>query len=142
MCSRPRRWPSAARRSLRSASRSRPRCAASNRAAKRGLRDDTRQIAAALRRRSDVRSADLNYVRTATAVPTDVFYPRQWHYDQINLPQAWDITDPDSGVVVAVVDTGVKLAHPDLAGQLVTGYDFIFDIADRERRRRLRRRSR
>jgi serine protease len=30
-------------------------------------------------------------------------------------------------VIVAVVDTGVKLAHPDLAGQLVAGYDFITD---------------
>ena len=29
----------------------------------RNLRDDTKRIAAALRRRSDVRSADLNYVR-------------------------------------------------------------------------------
>ena len=35
----------------------------------RSLRDDTRQIAAALRRRPEVRSADLNYVRTASAVP-------------------------------------------------------------------------
>jgi hypothetical protein len=24
-------------------------------------------------------------------VPDDEFYPFQWHYDQINLPQAWDV---------------------------------------------------
>src|SRR5262249_51935193 len=91
------------------------------------LRDDTRRIAAALRRRSEIRSADLNYVRTAAAVPTDEFYPFQWHYGQINLPQAWDVTAPNSGVIVAQVDTGVKQGHPDLAGQLVTGFDFISD---------------
>ena len=34
----------------------------------------------------------------------------------------------DSGdVIVAVVDTGVLLSHPDLAGKLVAGYDFIID---------------
>jgi serine protease len=95
----------------------------------RGLRDDTRRIAAALRRRSDVRSADLNYVRHANAVPTDQLYPFQWHYAHINLPQAWDITAPNSGIVVAVLDTGVKAGHPDLTGQLVPGFDFISDPA-------------
>jgi serine protease len=59
----------------------------------------------------------------------------QWHYPLINLPQAWDVTTgtPASGsVVVAVVDTGVMLAHADLSGNLlrdgsgnVVGYDFI-----------------
>lgn len=92
-----------------------------------GLRDDTKKIVAALRRRAEVRSADLNYVRRPTAIPADEFYPRQWHYDLIHLPQAWDVTDPNSGVVVAVVDTGVKLEHPDFTGQLVTGFDFISD---------------
>ncbi len=95
---------------------------------RRGLQDDTRQIATALRRRADVRSADLNYVRTADAIPADEFYPYQWHYGQINLPPAWDVTAPNSGVIVAVVDTGVKLGHPDLAGQLVTGFDFVSDL--------------
>jgi serine protease len=95
----------------------------------RALREDTQQIAAALARRPEVQSAALNYVRTAEAVPTDEFYPFQWHYGQINLPQAWDVVAPNSGVVVAVIDTGVKLAHPDLAGQLVPGFDFISDPA-------------
>ena len=75
-----------------------------------------------------MRSADLNYLRRAEAVPNDEFYPFQWHFDQINLPQAWDVTGSNSSVIVAVVDTGVKQGHPDLAGQLVTGFDFISDL--------------
>ncbi|TMA30934.1 MAG: peptidase S8, partial [Deltaproteobacteria bacterium] len=94
-----------------------------------GMRDDTRRIATALRRRPEIRSADLNYIRTAGRVPTDEFYPFQWHYGQINLPQAWDVTAPNSGVVIAQLDTGVKQGHPDLAGSLVTGFDFITDPA-------------
>lgn len=50
---------------------------------------------------------------------------QQWHYPLINLPGAWDVTRGDSGVIVAVIDTGVLLGHPDLQGQLTDGYDFI-----------------
>lgn len=83
-----------------------------------------------LRARADVETADPNYIRRASAVPNDTHYPRQWHYPLMNLPLAWDVTtgSPVGGgndVVVAVVDTGVFLAHPDLAGQLVQGYDFV-----------------
>jgi serine protease len=74
-----------------------------------------------------VRYAEPNYILQRSAVPNDQFYSSQWHYPLINLPQAWDITTGSSAVVVAVIDTGVLLAHPDLQGQLVNGYDFISD---------------
>ncbi|MDJ0852366.1 MAG: S8 family serine peptidase [Myxococcota bacterium] len=93
------------------------------------LRAATRRLAKALRRRADVVSADPNYVRKPTAVPSDDLYPLQWHYPMIGLPQAWDNVAPNSGVVVAVIDTGVVPSHPDLAGQLVSGYDFVSNIA-------------
>jgi serine protease len=93
---------------------------------------DTLALVAALRRRADVASADLNYVRRAFAVPDDKRYGLQWDLPLMNLPQAWEVTKgaPASGnpdVVVAVVDTGVLLRHPDLAGKLVAGYDFVSD---------------
>ena len=89
------------------------------------MRRDTRRLAKALRRRADIASADPNYVRHASAVPTDEHYALQWHYPLIWLPEAWDLVAPASGVVVAVIDTGVVDEHPDLQGQLVSGYDFI-----------------
>lgn len=41
-----------------------------------------------------------------------------------NLPRAWDRSRGSTGMVVAVLDTGF-LPHPDLAGKLLAGYDFI-----------------
>jgi serine protease len=81
-----------------------------------------------MRRRGDVEYAEPNYLRQTHAAPNDPHYRVQWHYAQLNLPHAWDIStgsragDP---VVVAVVDSGVLRNHPDMKGVLVPGYDFI-----------------
>ena len=81
----------------------------------------------ALRRRADVLSADPNYLVRHCASTNDAYFALQWHYPQLNLPLAWNLTTGDSvpDVIVAVIDTGVLLDHPDLQGQLVGGYDFV-----------------
>jgi serine protease len=86
---------------------------------------DTLQAVKILRKRSDVIYAEPNYLRKPFRTPDDSFYDRQWHYPLINLPQAWETTTGNPNVVIAVIDTGVVLSHPDLQGQLVAGYDFI-----------------
>jgi len=91
---------------------------------------DTLLAAKSLAKRADVIDAGLNYRYYPTAIPNDTNYNLQWHYPSINLPQAWDITTGSSNVIVAVIDTGVLLNHPDLQGQLVGGYDFIADNAN------------
>lgn len=45
----------------------------------------------------------------------------------INIESAWNITEGSSDIVVAIVDDGVDLAHPDLSANLMTGYDAIYD---------------
>ncbi len=82
-----------------------------------------------LRADPNVEYAEPNYIRRAAAVPNDEYYRLQWHYPLINLPAAWDITTGNSSVIVAVIDTGVLLGHPDLQGKLVPGYDFISTAA-------------
>ncbi len=79
----------------------------------------------------NVEFAEPNYIYYPSFVPNDEHYNFQWHYPAINLPQAWDISSgfrAESNVTIAVIDTGVFLAHPDLSNQLVDGYDFISDI--------------
>lgn len=56
----------------------------------------------------------------AGAATNDPLRSQQWGLDQVRAEAAW-ATTTGSGVVVAVVDSGVDLDHPDLQGQLVPG---------------------
>ncbi|WP_102125527.1 S8 family peptidase [Deinococcus planocerae] len=66
-----------------------------------------------------------------------------WSIYRVQAPAAWDAGFTGKGVVVAVIDQGVDLGHPDLAPNLwqnpnpssttcpgVNGYDFVDDDAD------------
>ena len=49
----------------------------------------------------------------------------QWGLTKIQAPQAWAVTR-GAGAVIAILDTGVDLTHPDLAANVLsTGHDFV-----------------
>ena len=90
----------------------------------------------------EIEFAVVDGIRKRAAVPNDPYYSvasgglpavGQWYLraptsdvvSSINAPGAWDVTFGNSNIVVAVIDTGVRKDHPDLAGQFVGGYDFI-----------------
>ncbi|PCJ41192.1 MAG: hypothetical protein COA71_09115 [SAR86 cluster bacterium] len=75
-----------------------------------------------------IQFAEPNLILEATAVPNDPRYNEQWNYPLIELSAAWDITTGSSDIIVAVVDSGALYLHPDLAGSLIAGYDFISDV--------------
>lgn len=69
---------------------------------------DAEAAAAALARQPDVEWAQPNYLRRLHATPNDPSYPRQWNFDLVGMPRAWDINPgSNSTIVVAVIDTGV-----------------------------------
>ncbi|WP_395701878.1 S8 family peptidase [Aquabacterium sp.] len=104
----------------------------------------SRALAARLAADPEVEYAVPDLRRRAFAVPNDPLFNAaagispavgQWYLRapdstvkaSINAVGAWDLSTGASSVTVAVLDTGVRLNHPDLAGKLQSGYDFIAD---------------
>ncbi|MBN1351977.1 S8 family serine peptidase [candidate division KSB1 bacterium] len=48
--------------------------------------------------------------------PNDPHYTNQWNLTKIGCPVAWEITQADSSILLAIIDTGVDYMHPDLGG--------------------------
>lgn len=70
---------------------------------------DARVLADQLASQPEVSYAHPNYLRRKSLTPNDTGYsPRQWNFQTIDMPHAWDINPgASSSVIVAVVDTGI-----------------------------------
>jgi serine protease len=114
----------------------------------------SRQLAQRLAGDAEVEWAVVDGRRRALAAPNDPLYADnqpagttptvgQWYLrapagavvSAIDIESAWALSQGDPNLVVAVLDTGVRPGHPDLAAKLlknadgsVAGYDFISDI--------------
>lgn len=60
----------------------------------------------------------------ASTAPSDPLYEQQWGPQQVRAEQAWE-TSTGKGAVIAIVDSGVDLSHPDLKRKLVRGATFV-----------------
>jgi subtilisin family serine protease len=68
--------------------------------------------------------------RSVALLPNDeLFDTYQWNLRQIKAPEAWDLTTGSASTIIAILDTGISLTHPDLDSKLVPGYDFVNDDA-------------
>jgi subtilisin family serine protease len=90
-----------------------------------------------------VLSAELDRFAEPTEIPNDEFFATQWGLHNVHQPhpmtetrfnvqnsiqgdadadvdaaEAWDVSTPGADVVVAVLDTGVDVDHPDLANSM------------------------
>ncbi|MBI4127673.1 MAG: S8 family serine peptidase, partial [Parcubacteria group bacterium] len=80
-----------------------------------------RAMADLLRTNPEVEFAEPNYLMHAAAVniPSDPRYQDQRAiFEKIKAPDAWGITTGSRNVVVAVLDSGVDIDHPDLAANI------------------------
>jgi subtilisin family serine protease len=81
---------------------------------------DRNSYLAELRRTPGVASAEPSTQVLAAAGPSDPYYATNQapYLNPIGAPAAWEITTGRDTVIVAVVDSGTDLNHPDLQGQL------------------------
>lgn len=87
-------------------------------------------LAGELRALPAVRYAEPDIVVQALGIPNDPYFSDQWNMPKIGAIPAWDISVGSPDVVIAIVDTGIDLGHPELAGKLVAGYDFANEDPD------------
>lgn len=85
----------------------------------------------------DVAFVEPHYIyvtnESSAPVPNDELYaPYQWNLPIIDTPAGWTLSKGAENVVVAVVDTGVALNHPDLKGHLIDGYNVVDPAASPE----------
>ena len=73
-----------------------------------------------------VEYAEPNYLVIASRTPSDPLYSfYQWNLRIIQAEAAWDIETGKSNTTIAFLDTGVDLAHPDLAAKVLPGLNLL-----------------
>jgi len=62
----------------------------------------------------DIEFMELNQIFRPAIIPSDTFFTNQWYLEKIKAPQTWDFAREAPKVVVAVLDSGIDIDHPDL----------------------------
>ncbi|ARU60027.1 hypothetical protein CBW65_02315 [Tumebacillus avium] len=73
----------------------------------------------------NVESVEIDQIMSINYTPNDPSYGSQYHLPKIQANYAWDYNTGSSAVKIAIIDTGVDIQHPDLAGKIIAGYDFV-----------------
>lgn len=102
-------------------------------------------VAAALLAEAAVEAAGPDLPVHAAEVPDDPMFPDQWSHRNVggvvaedstlvgavdidaDTDLAWDVTHIANGIVIAVIDSGLDLDHPEFLRRIEPGYDFVED---------------
>ena len=73
--------------------------------------------------------AEVDRLIPAAGVVNDPSFASEWHLTMIGAPTAWSFAT-GNGIKIAILDTGVDGTHPDLAAQMVPGWNFYDNNSD------------
>ena len=69
-------------------------------------------------------------VASAALSIDDPLLAQQWGWFRIGADRAYESGVSGSGVVVAVLDSGVNASHPDLSGNIIDGWNYVDNNKD------------
>jgi subtilisin family serine protease len=75
-----------------------------------------------------IRHVEADMPVSAAYVPNDPDFSdttMSYGLEQVQALDAWDVVTGSQQIIIAVIDSGINAAHPEFAGRLVPGYNFI-----------------
>jgi len=113
---------------------------------------DFYQILESYNKKETVEYAEPNYLYHASIIPSDTYYSNQWYLQKIKATEAWNYIHESPNIIIAIMDSGVQIDHPDLQDNIwrntgeiagdgidndkngfiddVNGWDFVNNVAD------------
>ncbi len=76
------------------------------------------ELLSEVRRIPGVLGATPNFIVKILRTPNDPEFPSAWGMPRVKAPEAWELSTGSGEVYVAVLDTGIKYDHEDLAGNM------------------------
>ncbi len=92
---------------------------------------DVAAAVAALRTNPAVAYAEPDYPMHLLMTPNDEHYADQeWWLTALQAQPAWDISTGNPDLIVAILDTGLATNHPEFAGRILPGHNFVSNNED------------
>jgi hypothetical protein len=86
-------------------------------------------VAERLSHNPNLRFAELDRRVKTSMAANDPYLGSEWHLAKIGAASAWDVSQ-GAGVTIAILDSGVDTTHPDLAPNLVAGFNVVDNNTD------------
>lgn len=80
----------------------------------------------------EVLAVDRNKRIEVSDLPNDPYIQngKAWQFEKIGADKTWNKVSNTEPVVVAVIDSGLNVSHPDFQGKIAAGYDYVNNTAN------------
>lgn len=80
--------------------------------------EELNELISFYQKNSQVEYAEPNYLYQAALIPNDTLFGQQSYLSEINAVQAWNLSNGSGRIIIALLDSGVDIDHPDLKNNL------------------------
>ncbi|KKR21795.1 MAG: peptidase S8 and S53, subtilisin, kexin, sedolisin [Parcubacteria group bacterium GW2011_GWE2_39_37] len=80
--------------------------------------DDYYQMLDKFQKDKSIEYAEPNFTFKASLIPSDTHYNDQWYLQKIKATNGWNITRESPEIIIAIIDSGIQINHPDLKNNI------------------------